>query len=138
MTRSQIMAQIRGKDTAPEIRLRKALWASGLRYRVHPKLPGRPDIAFPRAKVAVFVDGCFWHSCPLHGKRPKSNTDYWQPKLERNRVRDCRVDRALADIGWISIRVWEHEVVGEVDSSVARIRESLRQRLGRKDSPETG
>lgn len=129
MTRSQIMAQIRGRDTAPEIRLRKALWASGARYRVHVDLPGHPDIAFPRAKIAIFVDGCFWHSCPLHGKIPRSNASYWHPKLERNRRRDDQVNRALADMGWASIRVWEHEVVDDAEGAAARILDTLRQRL---------
>ncbi len=69
----------------------------------------RPDIVFTRRRIAVFVDGCFWHSCPEHGKEPRSNVTYWAPKLARNRDRDRSVDRALAENSWVSIRIWEHE-----------------------------
>lgn len=71
----------------------------------------RPDIVFTRARVAVFVDGCFWHSCPLHGRVPKSNLAYWIPKLEGNRARDDRVNSALASNGWVVVRIWEHDNV---------------------------
>jgi DNA mismatch endonuclease (patch repair protein) len=96
--------------TKPELVLRRELHRRGLRYRVnHPQLPGRPDIAFTRAKVAVFVDGCFWHRCPEHGTMPRNNRDWWQTKLDRNVARDRVKDAALADLGWTVLHVWEHE-----------------------------
>ena len=102
-------------DTKPEVKLRSALHRSGLRFRKdYPvKLPNgkvvRLDIAFTRKKLAVFVDGCFWHSCPDHGTTPKSNQAYWIPKLRENVQRDRAVDDGLADAGWRVLRVWEHE-----------------------------
>ncbi|MFJ6390271.1 very short patch repair endonuclease [Streptomyces sp. NPDC091972] len=112
--RSRIMAAIRRRDTRPERSVRSLLHAAGKRYRVDFRvdLEGarpRPDIAFTRARVAVFVDGCFWHSCPQHGTKPGVNQGYWQPKLERNVARDRANDRALVAAGWTVIRVWEHE-----------------------------
>jgi DNA mismatch endonuclease (patch repair protein) len=116
------MRRNRKVDTNPEVRLRSALHRLGLRYRKHypivlPERTVRPDIVFPRQRVAVFVDGCFWHRCPEHGNRPLRNVAYWDSKLERNVSRDAQVDAALAQNGWQSIRVWEHE-----DASVASVR----------------
>ncbi|TFG82701.1 MAG: very short patch repair endonuclease [Erysipelotrichales bacterium] len=104
-----MMSKVKGKDTAPELKLRKALWAAGLRYRKNYG-PHRIDIAFPGRKIAVFVDGCFWHGCPMHGTIPETNKEYWIPKLERNKQRDQERTAALKAEGWIVIRVWEHEV----------------------------
>lgn len=98
------------RNTAPEMAVRSALTALGLRYRLHRRdLPGTPDIAFISARVAVFVDGCFWHACPNHGVMPKANREWWLLKLDRTRERDIRKDRALSDAGWLPIHVWEHE-----------------------------
>lgn len=100
------------RDTAPELALRKELWRRGLRYRIDHKVVGnrrRVDIAFTRAKVAVFVDGCFWHRCPDHGTLPKSNADWWRAKLDANVARDRDTDARLEEAGWIVIRVWEHD-----------------------------
>src|SRR5262249_30770296 len=108
--RSRCMSRIRGKDTGPELALRRALWKSGLRFRVHYALPGRPDIAFPVKKVAVFVDGCFWHGCPEHGVKPRSNVHFWADKLKKNTARDQAVAKALEKLGWKIVRFWEHEV----------------------------
>lgn len=107
--RSKIMAAIRSKNTKPEIILRKALWKKGLRYKV---FYGKQkiDIAFPKVKVAVFVDGCFWHSCPIHSHIPKSNKEYWVPKLEKNRKHDIENTKILEAEGWKVIRFWEHEL----------------------------
>jgi DNA mismatch endonuclease (patch repair protein) len=103
--------------------IRRILHAAGLRYRVGarpiPELRRSADLVFGPAKVAVFVDGCFWHRCPTHGTLPATNTDYWVPKLTRNADRDRETDRALADAGWMSIRVWEHEDPEEAAERVA-------------------
>ena len=115
------MSRIRSMDTRPEIALRSALWRAGLRFRVRGKLPGRPDILFSRAKLAVFVDGCFWHGCPVHGTRPKSNAGYWNPKIEGNRARDTAVLARLDEIGWKGLRFWEHEVEEDAGAVVAAI-----------------
>jgi DNA mismatch endonuclease, patch repair protein len=104
----------RRRDTGPEMALRTLLHRSGLRYRVDYRVgtgrsAPRPDIAFTRARVAVFVDGCFWHSCPKHATMPKANRDFWESKLERNVERDRENDAALEAMGWTVIRIWEHE-----------------------------
>lgn len=115
----------RRSDTAPERALRSALHALGYRYRKDMRLsalPGkpRPDIVFTRAKVAVFVDGCFWHSCPDHGRAPTSNTAYWLPKLEGNLQRDRNNDEALRSHGWTVVRIWEHVSTAEAVDTVQR------------------
>jgi len=101
-----------------------------MRYRVQLPVPGnrrrKIDIAFTRARVAIFVDGCFWHGCPEHGTRPATNREWWDWKLERNQDRDKDTDRLLADQGWRVIRVWEHE--DPVDAA-ARIRDCVLERL---------
>ncbi|MGW4929697.1 very short patch repair endonuclease [Agromyces sp. NPDC004153] len=111
--RRRNMQANRRRDTAPERALRSLLFAEGFRYRCDFRVDlegvrARPDIAFPRAKVAIFVDGCFWHGCPEHFTEPRRNTDYWRPKLERNRARDRAQTVALETAGWRVIRVWEH------------------------------
>jgi DNA mismatch endonuclease (patch repair protein) len=103
----------RRTDTKPELALRAALHAMGYRYRKDFRLDlplrrVRPDVAFTRRKVAVFIDGCFWHACPEHGSKPKSNEWYWSPKLAKNVERDRAADEALAQAGWTVVRLWEH------------------------------
>jgi DNA mismatch endonuclease (patch repair protein) len=112
------------RDTAPELALRRLLHAAGLRYRVDagplPGLRRRADIVFRQARVAVFVDGCFWHGCPDHGRRPTtSNPRYWSEKVERNQTRDRDTDECLAAAGWAAMRVWEHEAPGEAAARIA-------------------
>lgn len=106
------------KNTKPELALRSALHRKGLRYRVDlpplPRMRRRADIVFTKARVAVYVDGCFWHGCPVHGTWPKANADWWRAKIEKNIERDRDTDRVLEEAGWRVIRVWEHE-----DSTVA-------------------
>jgi DNA mismatch endonuclease, patch repair protein len=102
------------RDTRPEVALRSELHRCGLRFRkdLPLRVPGRvvrPDVTFTRARLAVFVDGCFWHACPIHGNQPRANTEYWEPKLARNVARDRAVDAALATAGWRVLRAWEHE-----------------------------
>ncbi len=109
----------RRTDTKPEVALRSELHRRGLRFRKdHPiRVEGRrsirPDVVFTRSRVAVFVDGCFWHGCPEHQVVPKSNPDYWIPKLRRNIERDREVDAALEDDGWTVLRFWEHEALAQ-------------------------
>lgn len=111
MNRSQQMATVRQVDTAPEVRVRRELWSRGLRYRVGLRtLGGRPDIVFPRERIAVFIDGCFWHGCPVHYVRPRSQERFWTDKLRANFDRDRRQTIALLDSGWRVLRFWEHEV----------------------------
>jgi DNA mismatch endonuclease, patch repair protein len=103
----------RRTDTKPELALRAALHALGYRYRKDFRLDlplrrVRPDVAFTRRKVAVFIDGCFWHACPQHGSKPKSNEWYWSPKLAKNVERDRAADEALVQAGWTVVRLWEH------------------------------
>ncbi|SNC61190.1 T/G mismatch-specific endonuclease [Kytococcus aerolatus] len=106
------MQRQRRAGTGPEMRLRRALHARGWRFRVGFKVPRAPrrtiDVAFPKRKVAVFVDGCFWHVCPEHGVRPKSNAEWWHRKLMDNVVRDRTTDEVLVAQGWVVVRVWEH------------------------------
>lgn len=114
----------RRTDTKPEIALRSALHVRGLRFRKDHQLAladrrVRPDVVFTRAKVAVFLDGCFWHRCPEHATTPATNTDYWIAKFERNVERDRAVDRSLAADGWTVIRVWEHEDAADAAERVA-------------------
>ena len=120
------MSRIRGRDTKPELLLRKALWAAGLRYRIRNSLPGKPDIVFPSARLAVFVDGCFWHGCPEHMTWPENNAEFWRRKIERNIERDRDVEAELERLGWKWLRFWEHEVKNSVDAVVRRIRKRLR------------
>lgn len=116
------MQDQRARDTSPELALRRLLHAAGLRYRVdRPPLPGlrrRADLVFGPARLAVFVDGCFWHSCPQHGNSPRTNQQWWADKLERNRRRDRDTDARLQAAGWQVLRVWEHE---DPEEAAARV-----------------
>ncbi|AXG82500.1 very short patch repair endonuclease [Streptomyces paludis] len=117
------MSRQTSRDTAPEVAVRKLLHASGYRYRVNVRVPDMPrrtiDIVFPRVKVAVFLDGCFWHGCPQHATQPKANAAWWREKLDRNMARDRETTEHLADLGWIVLRFWEHEASGTVADQVA-------------------
>lgn len=117
------MAAVKRTDTKPELALRRALHAEGFRYRKdHPlRVEGklvRPDLVFLGPRLAVFVDGCFWHCCPEHGGMPASNLDFWAPKLRANVERDRQQDRLLAEAGWLVVRVWEHELVPSATQTV--------------------
>ena len=111
--KSAAMSRVRNRHTTPELAIRRELHRRGLRYRVDMPIPGvgrtRPDIVFTRVRVAVFVDGCFWHRCPEHESLPKTNAEWWLNKLNGNVQRDRATDEALTDAGWRVIRVWEHE-----------------------------
>ncbi|MGZ6586032.1 MAG: very short patch repair endonuclease [Solirubrobacteraceae bacterium] len=119
-----VMQANRRSGTRPEMAVRRLVHAMGLRYRVDakplPDLNRRADLVFTRAKVAVFIDGCYWHGCPQHGTKTRTNSDYWVPKIARNRERDASTDRALHAAGWTVIRAWEHEPAAEVALRIAQ------------------
>lgn len=124
--RSERMSQIRGKDTRPELALRKVLHGLGLRYRLHGKgFPGKPDLVFPRYKAVVFVHGCFWHRHPecSIATTPKSNTAFWLEKFEKNVARDARVTAQLEGLGWRVLVAWECEL--STPAKAARVGEKL-------------
>ncbi|MHB1430996.1 MAG: very short patch repair endonuclease [Streptosporangiaceae bacterium] len=129
--RSANMRANRRVDTGPELALRRALHRRGYRYRKDLRLDlasgarVRPDIVFTARKVAVFVDGCFWHCCPEHGTKPAANTWYWEPKLRRNVERDRAADTALRAAGWTVVRLWEHE---SLDAAVDAVAEAVGRR----------
>ena len=108
----------RRRDTVPEMAVQRAVHAFGLRYRVDARpledLNRRADLVFSRSRVAVFIDGCYWHGCPDHGTAARTNDDYWSAKIQRNRERDRETDALLASAGWTVLRFWEHESVAAV------------------------
>lgn len=134
MTRSEIMSRVKSKDSKAELTLRSALHAAGLRFRLHRRIEGtKVDIVFPSPRVAVMVDGCFWHGCPKHATYPKSNQEYWLPKLAENKDRDKRQSACLRNAGWRLIRIWEHDCLPPTPRVVARIVDAC-HRGGRADS----
>lgn len=127
-TRSQVMKAVGTRDTAPELRLRHHLWRAGLRYRKHPKIANvTPDFAFLGPRIAVFVDGCFWHGCPRHYVPPVGNAAFWRNKLQRNRARDRLVDDRLMSNGWTVYRVWECDVHRQLDWVTTHLRHMIAQ-----------
>lgn len=119
------MQSNRGRDTSPELAVRRRLHALGLRYRVSVRpiknVRRTADILFPRAQVAVFIDGCFWHGCAEHYQAPARNAEFWLAKRIRNQERDADTDRTLEAHGWRPLRIWEHEVRADPDAVAARI-----------------
>ncbi|WP_460968729.1 very short patch repair endonuclease [Pedococcus soli] len=117
------------KDTTPELILRRLLYAAGLRYRVNFPVPGilrrSIDVAFTKQRLAVFVDGCFWHGCSEHFIEPKRNTTWWLTKIEANRRRDRATDEALTALGWSVLRIWEHEIRASPAGAAQRVSDSL-------------
>lgn len=128
--KSAAMRGVRTTGTAPEIELRRRLHGAGLRFRVGFPLPGRPrrsiDIAFTRFHLAVFVDGCFWHGCPIHGGKPRTNAAFWEAKITGNRARDRDTDAHLESAGWVVLRLWEHVAPEE---AVKAVKTALAERL---------
>jgi DNA mismatch endonuclease (patch repair protein) len=125
--RSAVMRRVKGKDTSPELWVRKALTRLGARYRLHrADLPGKPDIAMPGRRLALFVHGCFWHGhdCARGSRVPKQNRDYWVGKVERNRARDAKTREALAALGWRVETIWECELKDKA-ALAGRLREML-------------
>ncbi|WP_422391990.1 very short patch repair endonuclease [Arthrobacter sp. N1] len=131
------MARYPRRDTAPEMILRRELHRRGLRYRVDAPLPGIPrrraDILFTRAKVAVFIDGCFWHGCPMHGTQPKNNQSWWQRKLDGNRARDADTNDRLQVAGWTVLRFWEH---GDLLNAADAVETAARAPAPARNPPE--
>lgn len=127
------MVSVRQRDTAPEIRLRSILHSMGFRYRIDAQplreLRRKADIVFRRSKVAVYIDGCFWHACPMHATWPKLNARFWRTKIEENRRRDKDTNRRLLEAGWTVVRVWEHE---DPATAALRIAPLLRSYAARK------
>jgi DNA mismatch endonuclease (patch repair protein) len=123
------------RDTLPELALRRAVWRRGLRYRVDvAPIRGarrRADLVFTRAKVSVYVDGCFWHRCPEHATTPKANREWWIDKLAANVARDRDTDHRLDEAGWIALRVWEHE---DPEESASRVERVVRERVAHLDA----
>lgn len=123
------MSRQKSKDTGIEMALRRTLHAAGLRYRVHRRpvkgVRREADIVFGPTRVAVFVDGCFWHGCPEHVTWPRRNAEFWRAKIEGNRARDRDTDARLAELGWLSLRVWEHE---SPDEAALRVAEAVAER----------
>ncbi|GFH63664.1 MULTISPECIES: very short patch repair endonuclease [Streptomyces] len=115
------------RDTSCELAVRRLLYAAGLRYRLHVPVPGMRrrtiDIAFPGRRVAVFLDGCFWHGCPEHATRPKANAAWWREKLDRNTARDRETTAHLTEQGWTVLRFWEHEAPEDVAARIIEVRE---------------
>lgn len=126
----------RGRDTRPEMRIRRAVWSLGLRYRVGTRpitsLRRTADLVFPRARVAVFVDGCYWHGCPAHYRPARLNADFWSSKIAGNRQRDAETDARLLEAGWTVVRVWEHE---DPAAGAERVRAAVNEARARRPRP---
>lgn len=126
LTRSQVMSRIRGRNTAPEQMLRSAVWARGLRYRLHTRTPvGRPDLVFAGRKVAIFIDGCFWHGCPEHYVSPRSRRRFWSAKLRENVERDRKQTLQLEASGWRVCRLWECDVVERLNDAAGQVERAV-------------
>lgn len=131
--RSYCMSRIHGRDTQPELILRKKISSNKIRgYRVHYRLLGKPDIVFPRKKIAIFIDGCFWHKCPKCFPRLSTSKKYWVNKVGSNIRRDEKVTLELRRKGWRVIRIWEHEIRKNLNNSFGRISKLLDMNLGQK------
>lgn len=124
-TVSERMSRLRRRDTRPEVAVRRLLHALGLRYRVAYAVPGQRrrtiDVAFTRQRVALFIDGCFWHGCPQHGTRPAANAEWWRTKIAANKARDADTSELLGEAGWVVLRFWEHEPPEVVADAVRQV-----------------
>jgi DNA mismatch endonuclease, patch repair protein len=120
------MSRIMGKNTGPEVKLRKLMSTTGIRgYRIHYNLPGKPDIVFTKKKIAIFIDGCFWHKCPVCFQEPETRKSFWMKKINSNVNRDKKVNEQLKEEGWSVMRFWEHDVRKNPDEIVKKISEIL-------------
>ncbi len=120
--RSKMMSKIRGKNSVPELLLRRALWAKNIRFRIHCKdLPGRPDIVIEKYKLVIFVDGDFWHGYEWEKRKPKTNESFWIPKIERNMQRDRFANETLSEMGYNVMRFWEQDVEKNLKACVNQV-----------------
>lgn len=127
--RSYNMSQIRSRDTKPEIILRKLLFGDGYRgFRVKSDLPGKPDIVYTKYRVAIFVDGCFWHKCPQCFQKPATNAEFWEKKITGNVKRDEKINEQLNKDNWNVVRIWEHEIKNEPEKCIQKIIKTLKMR----------
>lgn len=130
------MSRVRQRDTSAEMALRRELHRRNLRYRVNYTVLAKPrrvaDVVFPRLKIAVFVDGCFWHGCPEHASWPKSNAEFWREKIEANRARDVDTNVRLTEAGWQVVRIWEHVSPGDAANEIFDLVRSRRSILEKK------
>ena len=125
---SYTMSRIKGKNTKPELQIRKALWRKGIRgYRLHPKtVPGKPDIAFIGKKKAIFIHGCYWHACPLcKPQKPKTHSVFWNEKFKKNKERDQRKEKELKEAGWTVLTIWECQLKQDLQRQIGRIEHLL-------------
>ena len=119
--RSEVMRAVRSKDSAMEVRFRKALWSRGYRFRKNAaNYLGKPDLALRKHKTVIFLDSCFWHGCEDHCRMPSTKQEYWAAKIQRNRRRDAEVNAYYHSNGWCVLRIWEHEISASCDDVVAR------------------
>ena len=123
--RKRCMSSVKNRNTDIELAFRKALWKAGLRYRLNSKITGKPDLVFIGIKLAVFVDGCYWHGCPEHGQIPKTNELFWRQKISRNIARDATINDSLAAAGWHVLRFWQHEIKRDLGGCVRRVEQAL-------------
>jgi DNA mismatch endonuclease (patch repair protein) len=132
--RKKNMKAIKSVHTQLEDSVTKELWKRGVRFRKNVKgLVGKPDIAIKKYKVAVFLDSCFWHGCPVHGNKPKTNEDYWNNKLERNKARDAEVTKYYQQKGWNVLRIWEHDIKKNFDQTIDRIVNFLNEAMKHRE-----
>jgi DNA mismatch endonuclease, patch repair protein len=126
--RSNNMRAIRSTGSSLESKVTKELWSKGFRFRKNVrKLMGNPDIAMQKYKLVIFIDSCFWHSCPIHGKKPSSNEEYWVKKLQRNIDRDNEVNQYYSKLGWMVLRIWEHELKNDFEGTIVKITNFINQ-----------
>lgn len=135
--RSAVMSRIRGRGTRIELDFARELRRSGLQFRRHVAMLGRPDIIFPEAGVVVFLDSCFWHRCPCHFRAPQSRQDYWGPKIAQNVRRDRLVRSAYRRAGWKVLRFWEHSIASSLPTCIRKTREAVRSRRPGTVQPPT-
>ncbi len=124
--RRNTMKAVKSKDSKMEVKFRSALWHSGLRFNKNvSSMLGKPDIVFPRKKIVVFLDSCFWHGCPEHLRLPSSNSQYWEAKINRNKTRDLEVNLAYMELGWEVLRIWEHQLKENFDTEVFNVKRKV-------------
>lgn len=128
--RSQIMRAVKSKGTKLEQKVFKALRKRGLKFRTNvANLPGKPDIAIKKYKIVIFLDSCFWHGCPLHCRMPKSNIEYWQKKIEQNKIRDALITENYKKMGWNVLRIWEHELKENFEKTIDKIERFIKEHM---------